>query len=142
MKTPIIITALAAIGMAASAASAQSERQARQIAAADERLAEFTVTGETDTCLSLRQVERVRPLDDTRFLIETRGGDSYLSEIRGRCSGAADNFTYLQYRTSGSQLCRGEIVQVLDQSTRMLRGSCSLGEFQRLDPREPASAAG
>lgn len=142
MKTTIVIAALAAFGMAASAASAQSDRQARQIAEADARLAEFTVTGDADTCLSLRRVEHIRPLDDTRFLIETRGGGPYLSEMRGRCSGAADSFTYLQYRTSGAQLCRGEIVQVLDQSTRMLRGSCSLGEFQRLDPREAASAAG
>ena len=43
-------------------------------------------------------------------------------------------------RTFGSSgLCRGDIAQVVDSSSRTFAGSCSLGEFVPV-PRRPLSA--
>ena len=52
----------------------------------------------------------------------------YRSETAGGCEGIARG-DILVTRTSGGQLCRGDIAQTLDQSSRFPTGSCSFGEF-------------
>ena len=74
------------------------------------------------------------PLDDSRWLVTTRGGDTYLNEVSRGCFGAASPFSYIEYRVPGGQLCRGEIIRVVDQSAQTVRGACGLGEYQRLEP--------
>ncbi|XBQ15203.1 MAG: DUF6491 family protein [Oceanicaulis sp.] len=102
--------------------------------AAAERLAAFTMTGEADNCLSLRRIDDITPLDDRFWLVETTSGAFYLNEVSAGCNGAASGFTFLQYDTPTGQLCDGEIVRVYDNNADILRGSCALGEYQRLVP--------
>lgn len=137
MKTAIwrCASALALAGGLSASALAQEPSEA-----AAERLAEYHQTGETTSCLQRTRVRHIRPLDDQHFLIEMRGGQHYLSTMSNRCSNAARNHTYLEYRSPGSQLCRNEIVTVKDQSTRMMTGSCSFGAFERLEPVSDADA--
>jgi hypothetical protein len=107
---------------------------------ADDRLAGYHQTGQTQQCVSLSRVRSMTPIDDQRLLVEMRGGVTYLNTVGARCSNMDRSYTYLEYRTSGSQLCRGEILTVVDQSSRMMAGSCTLGAFERLEPIEPAGA--
>ena len=98
-------------------------------ASAQEVEQEFTLegysrTGETQSCLSLRQIDQIDPVDDTHWIFETRTGDKYL------------NGTYIHYETTGASLCRNDIVEVRDRGTNDLVGSCSLGDYEELSPIE------
>ena len=105
-------------------------------AEAAETLAAFERTGATRSCLNTRTIETIEPLDERFWLIETRGGPTYLNEVGPGCFGADRAFTYLAYETPTGQLCRSEIVRVIDDGTRTARGSCGLGDFQALAPAE------
>ena len=111
-------------------------------AAAAERLAGFERTGETRNCVSLSQVRTIQPLDDRHFLIELRNRETYLNVTLGRCNQAASRNTYLQYSVPANQLCRGEIVNVIDNGPGpFLAGTCGLGDFERLVPVENGDSA-
>lgn len=140
MKYSNICTGLAA-SLAILGTSAMASAQEPSEAAA-ERLAQFERTSETENCVSLRRLRSIQPLDDHHFLIEMRNGDMYLNVVNGRCNRAASAGTYLQYTTSGSQLCRNEIIDVVDNGgAGMLSGSCGLGEFEALTPVDQGDSA-
>lgn len=128
----MMIVAAAVIG-AAGCATVESDAEASS--KAEERLAAFDRTGEERTCLSLRAVNRITPLDERNFLVRVGVSDYYLNETNGRCGGADSTFNRLQYTTSLSQLCRNEIIRVVDNSTGFTVGSCSLGSFERLEEK-------
>lgn len=131
-----LVASLAVFG-ASFAASAQEPD-----AAAAERLAGFERTGETRNCVSLSQVRTIQPLDDRHFLIELRNRETYLNVTLGRCNQAASRNTYLQYSVPANQLCRGEIVNVIDNGPgQFLAGTCGLGDFERLEPAGTGDSA-
>jgi hypothetical protein len=104
--------------------------------ALDEALAGFERSGETRSCLSVRLIDEIKPVDDTHWLVTTRGRETYLNTVSRGCRNADSSFTYLQYSTPTSSLCRGEIVRVVDSSSRFTQGSCSIGDFEILTPVE------
>lgn len=107
---------------------------------AAERLAQYQETGETRSCVSLSRVSSIIPLDDSHFLVDFRGGGMYLNRVRGRCNQAASAFTRIEYRVTASQLCRNDIINVVDNSSGMWAGSCSLGDFIGLEPLDEDAA--
>jgi len=131
--TLLAATAFAA-GLAAGCATGGGDMDAS--AEAEDRLAAYDATGETRSCLSLRTLDEIDPLDERRWLVTTDGGQVYLNEVSRGCSGAASDFTYLQYRTATGQLCLNQIVEVRDRNTDTVRGACGLGEFQELAPAD------
>ena len=132
MKRSILISGAVSLMLAGACASMQTDRSAEDEA----RLAEFERTGETRACLQTYLIDRIEALDEERFLVETQGGDVYLNEVNGRCSGAGRGGNAITYATSISSLCRGEIIRVVDTTSRITAGSCSLGAFERLEPLE------
>ena len=110
-----------------------------QSEALTEALAGFERSGETRSCLATFQIDEIDPIDDTHWLVTTRGRDAYLTEVGRGCRNADSNFTYLQYRLSGNRLCRGDIIDVVDQGTNMRQGACSIGAYERLTPKDAAN---
>lgn len=92
-------------------------------------LSKYEKTGEVVSCLMLASVRDTDALDDYTLLVEA-SGDVYLNELNGRCSGLGREGRYAR-RSSGSRMCRGDIIHVLD-SFGNVRGSCSLGSFEKL----------
>lgn len=115
----------------ASCASAGSTYEMSESVAA--RLAEFEKTGETDTCLSIRRINSITPLDERNLLVRVGVNDYYLNRPRNRCAGADRVGNRLQYKISGGMLCRNEIIQVVDNSSGLTGGSCGLGVFEKLE---------
>lgn len=101
---------------------------------AAERLAQYEATGETRNCISTSRIGSMIALDDNHFLVEVRGGDVLLNRVRGRCNQAASGFTRMEYRVSGTQLCRNDIINIVDNSSGLWSGSCSLSDFEVLVP--------
>lgn len=137
MKTYGMICFAAALTLA-GCATASGDRELSTRAA--ERLAEFDRTGEVESCLGLRRISQITPLDNHHFLVRAGLNDYYLNEVSGSCSGAARAGNRLQYTTSLSQLCRNEIITVVDNSNGFTVGSCGLGGFERLEKLETEQA--
>jgi len=130
MRTLILIIAGTVLAACATASTgAMSEKAAA-------KLAQFDRTGEIKNCLGIRQISSIDALDDRHFLVRA-GSQYYLNVTGGRCSNAGRAGYYLQYSTSLSQLCRNEIIRVVDNSSGITAGSCGLGSFERLE-KKPA----
>lgn len=101
-----------------------------------EALPDYQRTGETASCLSVTRVDEIDPVTERLWLVETRGGEIYLNQVSRGCNGADSSFNYLSYELPTGQLCRGEIVRVVQATGDFVVGSCSLGEYERLIPAE------
>lgn len=136
LRTTCLTAAAVLAGLAAAgcATQAAAEREDARAAEADAVLADYRATGETRSCLSLRSIDDIEPLDETRWLITMNNGDAYLNEVSRGCRQAASDFTYLQYSTPTGSLCSSEIVRVVDRGGDTVVGSCSLGQHQTLEP--------
>lgn len=120
----------------ASCASADSGGSTLTAEAA-EALSKYERTGETRSCMSTTQISAINPLDAHHFLVRVGVSKYYLNETSG-CRGAGRAFNRIQYEVSGGQLCRNQIVQVVDNSSGFIVGSCGLGEFEELIAIDPA----
>ena len=121
-----VLTAFAGAACAtAKPAEAMSDKVAKKLAA-------FEQTGETTACLNTTRIRSIDALDDWRFLVRTNTGDYYLNEVSNRCSGAARAGNRLQYTISTGQLCRNEIIKVVDNTSGFTVGSCGLGSYEKL----------
>ena len=134
MRIQSIIVATAVIASSTLASCATAPREERVDASAMALLETLQPTGETETCISTTRISQIRPVTETKFLVEVGVRNYYLNETRGRCAGATRAFTYLQYATSLASLCRNEIITVVDNSG-VTTGACGLGSFQKLEPK-------
>lgn len=117
------VSAISLASIAATLSIAGAEQSA-------EILAGYEKNGKTVSCINLRQIRNSDPIDDYAIIFETSGNKKFLNELNGRCIGLGREERF-SYKTSQSQLCRGDIITVLD-TRGSRRGSCSLGEFQEL----------
>ena len=129
------ILSVAAASLTALAACASTAPPDDMSESAAARLTKFERTGETESCVSIRNISQIDPLSESLFLVRVGAGRYYLNEVNGRCNRAGSGFTRLQYTTSLSQLCRNEIVEVRDNSSGFVLGSCSLGTFERVEKK-------
>ncbi len=129
IKTRAALAAVIALTGAACATAGANDEISEKVAA---KLAEFEPTGETTACLSTTRIRSIDALDDKRFLVRVGVSDYYLNEVSGRCSGASRAGNRLQYTISTGQLCRNEIIEVVDNTSGFTAGSCGLGSFQEL----------
>jgi len=100
-----------------------------------DELAKYTITEETENCLSLTRIRQSVVLDDQHILFNMRGGDVYLSKLPYRCSrlGFQEAFSY---STSLTKLCNTDIITVISRSDGGPLTSCGLGIFQKLEEKE------
>ena len=120
-----IMTGLAlALAMSAPAADAATTQAAE---ARLEKALRGRVAGQPVSCLPLRQASSTEIIDGTAILYRV-GNTIYVNRPRG---GAASlrNDDVLVVRSFGSQLCRPEVVNLIDRASRGLRGFVSLGDF-------------
>ena len=114
-------------GCAASEPSAEARADGEARLAAE--LRDYTQSGPPVSCVSLRQLGSNRSAGDGSVIFEgTTGGRLWVNRPTNGCPGL-DHGRALQVRTSSSQLCRGDIVTVLDALSHAEFGGCGLGDF-------------
>ncbi|MGQ5702411.1 DUF6491 family protein [Sandaracinobacteroides sp. A072] len=89
-------------------------------------------TGEARRCLTTRQITQMRPVDDQTILFRTGANRRFRNDLKAGCPGLAADRT-LRFRTSIGQHCEMDIFDIIDTSTGMTFGSCSLGAFTPVD---------
>jgi hypothetical protein len=118
---------LALAACAASPAEVQrvADRDDRQRAELDKRLAGFT-PGRPVTCIPTVRMRSTRTYGGT-ILYEASSNLIYRNDTNGTCGNGIDDILVTQ--TPGPQLCAGDIVRTVDRTARVETGGCGLGEF-------------
>src|SRR5215213_4912549 len=133
MRTLILMVSAAAVGSCmAGPPSAQASMWERQQALRDQqelgaRLV-GRVAGPATDCLPSHRAGNQMNISDNTILFDY-GNTIYRNDPPGGCPGLGSGQYALVVRPVGSSLCRGEIAQVRDLQSGMLRGTCTLGSF-------------
>ena len=86
--------------------------------------------GPPRNCVPSRDLLGNRSAGEGAFIFSTRSRNLiYVNRPPGGCPEIRPGMA-LRTRTTGTQLCRGDIVEVFDPVMGFGRGGCSLGEFQ------------
>lgn len=104
-----------------------------------QELEEFERTGEFQSCLSLRAIRQMKALDERHLLVRMNSGQSYLNELAHRCNDAHRSGYFLQHETTVGKLCQNETIRVVESSSGVTVGACSLGEFELLKTKKSTS---
>ncbi|MFZ5619356.1 MAG: DUF6491 family protein [Pseudomonadota bacterium] len=130
-RKTILIGALSALGCATTGAEPVNDEAAA-------KLAEYNRTGEKTNCLNTTYIDQITAVDEKTLLIRARVSDYYVVDLSGRCNGATRISNRFEYTTSTGQLCRNEIIRIVDNTSGFTVGSCGMGEFEKLAKKPPA----
>lgn len=125
----LLLTIPAAMLLAAPAMSEKKiELTEKQQARLDQRL-EGRTAGEARSCINRNDQRRMTVIsDDILIFSASRNARTiYVNKPPGGCPDADRNI--LSYRRSTSSLCRGEIVNLIDNASGISMGSCAFGDF-------------
>lgn len=87
------------------------------------------VAGEPRNCISnSRNVSSTRISDDT-LLYRESGRTVYVNKLRGTCPGLTRGDDIMVVETYSGQLCRGDLIRLVDRTSGIPGPMCSLGEF-------------
>ena len=98
-------------------------------------------SGEKASCVDMTSTD-ITAVDENTFVFRVSPSRAYVNDAAGKCNGADSPFSLIEVNLFGSQICRGEIIKVVDKSSGMFRGSCRLGDFERLTKAPPADGSG
>ncbi|HEX8446864.1 MAG TPA: hypothetical protein VF649_09645 [Sphingomonas sp.] len=85
------------------------------------------VAGKPVDCISLPRVRSSTTFTKPDSILYRVGRVSYLNQPAGGCGFRMDPI--IVSRTPTTQLCRGDIISVVDRGSRIPMGSCGLGSF-------------
>lgn len=86
------------------------------------------LVGPPQSCLSRRRADSMHIVDDYTILYRD-GATTWRNDPPGGCNGLGRPGSAMVSRTIGSQLCRGDIVNIVDNRSGFQSGTCVLGDF-------------
>jgi hypothetical protein len=127
MKTIALLTCVAALG------ACSSERPAEMVAADQTKLsaalAGFEQSGPPVSCVNLRDLRGNRSVGEGAIIFEgTSSATLWVNQPAGGCP-TLDFGRALVTHTTTTQLCRGDIADVVDPVAHIGYGGCGLGDF-------------
>lgn len=105
--------------------------------AADRQTLSDTATG----CIAVTRIMSTDVLDERTIVFEMNNGDIYRNSLPQRCGGLSDRDAFM-YRIPSTQLCRSDIITVLQRTGPaggtgfMPTNSCALGSFEQISEEE------
>lgn len=138
-----IAIACAAAGLVAGCgATAVDDRTAaispRNAEKLDRQLA-GKVAGEPINCIPMRNADEAIRISDDILLYRVSNRLVYRNDLAPSCSGLARNSDIMVVRTVSTQLCDGDIINLVDRTSGSSFGGCALGKFTPY--RTPTTAA-
>lgn len=94
-----------------------------------EQLVAGKVAGAPVQCLPSYNMNDMVVIDESTVAYRLGGNRVYVNHLQGACNGLGRNAIMVTKSVGGSDSCRGDIVTMVDQSSRMLTGSCAFGDF-------------
>ncbi|HEV7342922.1 MAG TPA: hypothetical protein VGN68_14935 [Sphingopyxis sp.] len=123
LHIPMIFAAAALAAIPATASAREKLAPEEQLA----KLLEGRVAGEPQNCIPLSMARSSQVIDKTAIVYRV-GSTLWVNRPEGGAS-SLDDDDILLLKTSGSQLCSIDTLQLLDRSSRMYSGFVSLGKF-------------
>lgn len=122
---------------AVGCATADAERVNESAAA---KYAQYERTGEVTSCMNLRRINSIDAVDERTLLIRSGMNDYYVSDLSSRCTGSTSTFNRFEIRSTIGNLCRNDIINIVDNNTGLLSGSCGMGSFEKLTKKKAEEA--
>jgi hypothetical protein len=89
----------------------------------------YEPAGPPVSCVSMRTLQGNRSIGEGAIVFDGPSGRKWVNRPPAGCP-SLEFGRALQVRTSSSQLCRNDIVTVLDPVSGSQYGSCGLGDFE------------
>ena len=121
------LTLLTACTQQAGEAGPAEASQADQAQLATE-LANYRQIGEPVSCVPTRNLRGNRSAGEAAIIFEGSGGRIWVNRPAAGCP-ALSSTRALRTKTTTTQLCRGDIVDVFDPVAGFQYGGCGLGDF-------------
>ena len=102
--------------------SAQSQKQYDQLLAGK-------VAGAPLSCLPTFRSSDMVVIDERTVAFRDGSSRVYVNHMQGGCSNLGGPYALVTRTFGGSQLCRGDIGQVVDLTNHFTVGSCVFGDF-------------
>ena len=125
LRLIVLLGAQLAVGLGAGAAGAASPTS-REYAATARALAGLT-PGKPTSCITLSRTRTSNFLDRDTIAYRDTTRRYYVNRTGGGCN--FDDDSILVTRTPSDQLCRGDIITLIDRTSQFPKGSCSFGDF-------------
>ena len=124
-----MLVAAAALG----ACTATSPQELAALAERDQaKLASLTagkVAGPPMSCLSNWRSRDMVVVNENVVAFRDGRKRLYINHMQGPCNGLGPGRNALVTQTTGTSLCRGDIAQVFDTTSRFNVGGCAFGDF-------------
>ena len=124
----IFMLATGIIGLCACATASEPTQRSAQAQATYDRMLAGKVAGKAEKCLPTYRSNDMTVIDDDTILFRD-GRTVYVNQPLGGCMNLHQSGRALVTRNVGPQLCRGDIATVVDNTSGITVGSCSLGDF-------------
>ena len=122
------ILVLALVGLAAGAVAADEPQMLQRDQERLDRMLAGRTAGTPVSCVRQRDLRGNRSFGESVITFEGVGDTIWVNRPPGGCPTLGPSRA-LVTRTTSTQLCRGDIVNVVDTVSRFEHGGCGLGEF-------------
>ena len=129
----IFMLATAVVGLCACATASEPAQRSVQAQREYDHLLAGKVPGKAEKCLPTYRSNDMTIIDDDTILFRD-GRTVYVNKPLGGCQSLNRSGSALVTRNFGPQLCRGDLATVVDNSSGMSLGACSLGDFVPYKP--------
>jgi len=125
----LLLAAIAAAGLSACETATEPRERTVQQQQSYDRLLAGKTAGNAERCLPTYRSEDMTVIDDNTILFRD-GRTVYVNNPPGGCHLLGrGNYALVTRSVGGLGLCRGDIATVVDTSSGITVGSCSLGDF-------------
>jgi hypothetical protein len=126
MRAALPTAVLIAVASLPAIAAPRAEPVVARSPALDKLLG-TAVAGPAVDCINLPRVRSSTTLSNPDTIVYRMGRTQYVNQPAGGCNFRLDPI--IVSRTPSTNLCRGDIISVVDRSSRIPVGSCGLGSF-------------
>lgn len=127
--------AIAVAGLCACATASEPVQRSVQAQATYDRMLAGKAAGKAEKCLPTYRSNDMTIIDDNTILFRD-GRTVYVNHPLGGCNNLNQSGRALVTRNFGPQLCRGDLATVVDNTSGMSVGACSLGDFVPYRPAQ------
>ena len=124
----IFMLATGVIGLCACATASEPVQRSAKAQATYDRMLAGKAPGKAEKCLPTYRSNDMTIIDDNTILFRD-GRTVYVNHPLGGCNNLHQSGRALVTKNFGPQLCRGDLATVVDNSSGMSVGACSLGDF-------------
>lgn len=119
------LTLIAACGQVDSTPAPLTEKQSALLS----KQLDGKIAGKPVNCLSDYNTNNIIRVSDSILLYRVSGRLVYRNNLRSSCPGLARDDDIIVSEQFGGQKCRGDIIRLVDRTSGITGGVCSLGEF-------------